>query len=121
MGEKSGSDLIAAECKRQKEVEGWTPEHDDEHTDGSIASAAICYLTRSWLWERFVGKEAFSTVLPMEWPGSWASEWWKPLPAPGKIITRTHIIRMLVKAGALIAAEIDRLQRLKEREARGDE
>jgi len=34
------------------------------------------------------------------WP--WGSEWWKPSKDP---------IRDLVKAGALIAAEIDRLQK----------
>jgi hypothetical protein len=37
------------------------------------------------------------------WP--WDEKWWKP---------STNPIRNLVKAGALIAAEIDRLQRVTE-------
>jgi hypothetical protein len=41
------------------------------------------------------------------WP--WDQDWWKPSPDP---------IRNLVKAGALIAAEIDRLQRLAPPEAK---
>lgn len=32
-------DEIAAERRRQIEVEGWTPEHDDEHPDGHMNSA----------------------------------------------------------------------------------
>lgn len=38
--------------------------------------------------------------LPMDWP--WADDWWNPSDDP---------VRNLVKAGALIAAEIDRIQR----------
>jgi hypothetical protein len=40
--------------------------------------------------------------IPRPWPPSWSYNWWKPSDDP---------IRNLVKAGALIAAEIDRLQR----------
>ncbi len=40
---KTGIELITAERKRQIEKEGWTPEHDAEHTDGSLALAAVCY------------------------------------------------------------------------------
>lgn len=36
-------DEIAAERERQKSVEGWTLEHDDEHADGSLADVAACY------------------------------------------------------------------------------
>lgn len=34
---------IAAERQRQIEVEGWTPNHDDEHDRGEMANAAACY------------------------------------------------------------------------------
>lgn len=34
---------VQAERRRQVEAEGWTPEHDDEHSHGQIARAAACY------------------------------------------------------------------------------
>jgi hypothetical protein len=86
-------DLIAAERQRQVESEGWTPEHDDSHTRGEIARAAGVYAmpsNHSW-------KEA-------NWP-------WEPESFKHKPPTREGRIRELVKAGALIAAEIDRLRR----------
>jgi hypothetical protein len=46
-------------------------------------------------------------IIGRYWP--WDREWWKPTP--------NNRIRELAKAGALIAAEIDRLQRLEERKA----
>lgn len=82
---------IAAERQRQISVEGWTFEHDDEHEDGSMACAAGCYALASAL--------PPSDHKPEPWP--WARDWWKP-GAPR---------RMLIKAGALIVAEIERLDR----------
>ncbi len=38
-----GVAAIAAERRRQVEAEGWTPEHDDQHTRGELARAAACY------------------------------------------------------------------------------
>lgn len=117
---KSGVELIAEERRRQIEVEGWTPEHDDEHTNGELARAAICYARPS----PKGGKR-----LKDEWP--WDMSWWKPaLPEMtehfhgreqagdpvGISINdeawRKANIRNLVKAGALIAAEIDRIMRM---------
>lgn len=89
-----GIALIAAERQRQTTVEGWTPEHDDSHDDSQLLSAAIVYAERVRL------PESFASTLPPMWP--WAAKWWKPSADP---------IRNLVKAGALIAAEIDRLNR----------
>ena len=97
---RDGVGLIAAERKRQVEAEGWTPEHDDDHSDGSLAVAAACYATQAnqGLYEN--GMKARDAMLTY-WPWDWG--WWKPTP--------DNRIRELVKAGALIAAEIDRLQR----------
>jgi len=39
---KSAANDIIAERQRQTSAEGWTAEHDDEHTEGEIASAAAC-------------------------------------------------------------------------------
>lgn len=80
---------VAIERRRQVEAEGWTPEHDDEHSNGEMADAAALYAS---LQVRHL--TGFAT-----WP--WAAEWWKP----------TNRRRDLVKAGALIVAEIERLDR----------
>lgn len=88
---KSGVQLIAEERKRQIEKEGWTREHDDLHKDGQMAQAAACYVV------------PILAEISYLWP--WEEKWWKPCP--------DNRIRELQKAGALIAAEIDRLNRIK--------
>lgn len=90
---KSGIELIAEERQRQIEVEGWTPEHDDAHQYGELSKAAAVYALLGTDAETCEGDGS-------AWP--WSPEWFKPS-------TR---LRDLVKAGALIAAEIDRGQRL---------
>lgn len=98
MDEKNGVDLIAAERQRQIEQEGWTPEHDDEHDLGEMVTASMCYAIHAS--HRSRGQAPPIDAISARWP--WAAEWWKPSDDP---------IRNLAKAGALIAAEIDRLQR----------
>ena len=88
----TGVELIAAERQRQIEVEKWTPEYDDGHHIGEMARASACYAMRPYL---------HMDKLAMYWP--WDMKWWKPCP--------NDRIRELSKAGALIAAEIDRLKR----------
>lgn len=39
----AASRAIDAERQRQISVEGWTPEHDDQHDDGSLLQAAVFY------------------------------------------------------------------------------
>jgi hypothetical protein len=90
---KSGVELIAAERARQISQEGWTPEHDDEHTDATLGRAAITYIIAA-------DQDRMFESAAVHWP--WDMDWYKPSSDP---------IRNLVKAGALIAAEIDRLQR----------
>ncbi|WP_347220307.1 hypothetical protein [Chryseobacterium sp.] len=79
---------VLAERQRQISVEGWTPEHDDGHDTEELAFAASCYATADE-----------GEAPPAVWPWDWS--WWKP---KGRR-------RNLVKAGALILAEIDRLDR----------
>ena len=100
----SGIERIAKERQRQLEQEGWTPERDDRYLHGDLASAAHCYAQYAG-WQSH-GHANFPTPAerPVEWP--WVSEWWKPSEDP---------IRNLEKAGALIAAEIDRLERVRAR------
>jgi hypothetical protein len=93
---KTGIELIAHERERQVKVEGWSEEHDDTHKKSALAVAAVEYANCSIYQQR--GCE----YVPLQWP--WGMKWWKP---------SSNKIRNLVKAGALIAAEIDRLQRVK--------
>ena len=85
---------IKEERERQVNQEGWTTEHDDEHTDGSLAKAAACYARSSPEVHMYNG--------PSIWTWPWDDKWWKP----------KNRRRDLVKAGALIVAEIERLDRI---------
>lgn len=107
-------DDVAAERQRQMDVEGWTPEHDDQHSRGELAIAAGWYALNSdshnWTDVLGVGDDgSVSYKLFGEpngyyrWP--WSIDWWKP----------TSARRDLVKAGALILAEIERLDRAEKR------
>lgn len=98
----NGVELIAAERKRQIEKEGWTTEHDDGHDGGELANAAACYAATPSA-RKVTSMSGAKIVLDFFWPFS--RDWWKP--------TRNRV-HELAKAGALIAAEIDRLQRAEE-------
>lgn len=97
----SGADLIAEERKRQVRQEGWTPEHDDEHDAAELTMAAYAYLYWAVGQVNGICWPEDRDRVPNSWP--WGDESWKPSDDP---------IRNLVKAGALLAAEIDRLQRV---------
>ncbi len=92
---KNGVELIADERERQITTKGWDASHDDTHVGGDMLWAACCYVEQVQILDKS------DKSMPETWP--WDYEWWKPSPDP---------IRNLVKAGALIAAEIDRLQRV---------
>lgn len=81
---------VIAERQRQQSVEGWTPENDDQYGKSQLLWASSCYLLNTI--------QPFNRI-PMDWP--WDSSWWKP----------TNSRRDLVKAGALILAEIERIDR----------
>ena len=87
----SAIELIAEERKRQIEQEDWDSSHDDNHIFDELAKAAACYALPPTI-----------GVRTEHWP--WDFNWWKP--------TENDRIRELVKAGALIVAEIERLKRL---------
>lgn len=82
---------VLAEHQRQISVEGCTPQRDDEYTDEELARAAVCYALPQGDYE--------IPEPPEFWPWPMAS--WKP----------DERRRELVKAGALILAEIERLDR----------
>ncbi|NID15014.1 hypothetical protein HBF32_05970 [Luteibacter yeojuensis] len=87
----SGVARIAAERTRQILAEGWSTAHDRQHGAGELVSAACVYAMATL--ETGVPPIAVMNL----WP--WARTWWKP----------GTPVRNLEKAGALIAAEIDRL------------
>lgn len=101
---KSAAKDIIAERQRQISEEGWTPEHDDKYNDFQLALAAAGYAQNV---ADYAGEycQPHSSINwtdapePEAWP--WSPVWWKP----------TNPRRDLVKAGALILAEIERLDR----------
>lgn len=93
---------IAKERLRQHNVEGWTPEHDDAHVSAELAMAGACYALASFL----NTEHALNTTFTRYWP--WDRKWWKPK------TPRENLVR----AGALIVAEIERLDRLDQFEIR---
>jgi hypothetical protein len=98
-------DEIAAERRRQVEVEGWSAEHDAEHSLGEMADAAACYAAtfRVFKAEEAVGRDYEPYTQYVDgWP--WDDEWWKPKDRR----------RDLIRAAALIVAEIERLDRREE-------
>lgn len=100
---KTGIELISEERQRQIEKEGWTLEHDQEHKNGALAMAACCYALPDDSYQGHTG-----TFCRKNWPFEWS--WFKPESTGNFPVGR---IKELTKAGALIAAEIDRLQNLK--------
>jgi hypothetical protein len=105
----SGAIRILNERQRQMEKEGWTAEHDDEHTNSELAYAAVAYAAPHIVYaKREYGNE---TRFVDVWPEDWDNDWDK---RPRGKYTNKKRIRALEKAGALIAAEIDRLLRLEE-------
>jgi hypothetical protein len=107
LSEKPNAAIIAAKAladittERQRQIgtEGWTPKHDDQHDKGELAKAAACYTLADSFRASF--------LRDCLWP--WSLDWWKP----------TDRRRDLIKAGALIVAEIERLDRAAIARARG--
>jgi hypothetical protein len=92
---------VLAERERQMTAEGWTLDHDDEHTSGEMAKAAAAYALNAGNVALGWPKDPLRAVCepPPFWP--WDRDWWKP----------DTLRWMLVKAGALILAEIERIDR----------
>lgn len=95
----TGAELIAKERVRQIEEEGWTKEHDSSHHEGDLVMAAVCYASPD---TELYYIEGDGTEVPVGWP--WDVAWWKP---------SGDRVKDLTKAGALIAAEIDKINNSK--------
>lgn len=99
---------VARERERQMAVEGWTPEHDNQHMDGEMAMAAACYAAPERIDVQYTrvdhngdGALQYTESHVDAWP--WSPEWDKR--------DKHDRRRQLVIAGALIVAEIERLDR----------
>ena len=95
---------ILVERFGQVNREGWTAEHDDRHRTGDLARAAATY-ARASLLPHPISDAVREALIRTEWP-AWDEVWFKP----------KSPIRDLERAGALIAAEIDRRLRAGEKE-----
>lgn len=114
-GMSKASDDVLAERNRQVVSEGWSAEHDDDHDGGGLAEAAVCYAShaaaRGFIFDRYPDEYRADRPFPEDrtvfghgdvtWPKGWAWSWWKPK-SPR---------RDLVRAAALLIAEIERLDR----------
>lgn len=102
MGDRDLSMFIAVQIvdERQRQIggEGYSTSHDDEHIEGEIAMAASVYADPSPETENSGG----GRFTPKRWP--WNPSWYKP---------KADRRRELIIAGALIVAEIERLDREK--------
>ena len=101
---KRGIDLIAEERQRQIDVEGYSEQHDSQHYTSELIYAAIAYVESAKVGVNCAEMSNTNqheimrrkTEMGRYYPFGWT---FKP----------STDIRDLVKAGALIAAAIDRL------------
>jgi len=94
---------VLAERRRQIEVEGFGSEHDDAQHDGDLALAAATYAAYRSLQRDTRGRKLADAFVTGLWP--WPTHWWKPRDRR----------RDLVRAAALLIAEIERLDRTTDR------
>lgn len=101
---------VLAERQRQVAREGYTTAHDDEHTDGELSAAAAAYAWAAGCNMDPHGVERYEPDAkpPKMWP--WDDGDWKP----------GDVRRMLVKSGALLLAEIERIDRAAMKEQPSD-
>lgn len=109
--ESKAEEDVLAERRRQVHELGWTTKHDDEENrDHQLAEAAVVYAdgatlhdqARKYLASRGHPAAPFKPASWVDkWPSSWDLSWYKP----------TTRRRDLVKAAALLIAEIERLDR----------
>lgn len=84
---------VIADRQRQIEEEGFTCRHDDKYPEGTLSTAGACYAANAF------DRTKKNSGPPFSWP--WPKKWWRPK-SPR---------RNLVRAAALIIAEIERFDR----------
>ena len=104
-----GAEDVLSERMRQILNEGFDKAHDDAHNNFDLAEAAACYVQHTVKFAHHMqvnGSTYRAQFVPANWP--WHSTWWKPKDPR----------RDLVRAAALIIAEIDRLDRASKSEVK---
>lgn len=91
--------IIASERLRQQTVEGYDPSHDDKHDRSQLWFAARCYHASA-------NSGDVNAFLDW-WP--WDLKYWKPIKRDGTQEVDKKLC--LIKSGALIVAEMSRLDR----------
>lgn len=102
---RSAADVLA-ERERQQVEEGFDAEHDDRHPQGTLAQAAAAYALwpeRVYIHNESERQQVFTDVFPF------ASQW-------DRRYADLDRRDLLIKAGALILAENDKLDRAHARE-----
>lgn len=105
----TGVSLIAKERKRQIDEEGWSSKHDDKHIWDELALAAAVYAIPRNHRTIIAGSRGESNIQRALWPFEF--HFFKPSTHSDHIPRAEERIKELKKAGALIAAEIDRIIR----------
>jgi len=104
----NGAERIAAERQRQIDDKGYSPDHDAHHRNGALAWAAAVYAAPAPIFHIEVHEGASDGVRQgqMAWHEPWPVGWERD---SYLLMSPTQRVRQLEKAGALVAAEIDRL------------
>jgi hypothetical protein len=117
MDYEEGARRIMLERRRQIQQEGWDDARDDTLVGGELAWAAVCYASPERV---YTLNQAITPMDPeIAFRDPWPTEFdpaFDKRPGYKRRPTTKQRIRALEKAGALIAAEIDRLLRLQEAE-----
>lgn len=92
-GRNAAAKDVLTERSRQVKAEGWTPKHDDQYTEQQMPRAAATYVLACL--------PPYKDQTPDSYAWPWDRSWWKP----------STPRRNLVKAAALLLAEIERLDR----------
>lgn len=100
--------LVAKERTRQIVEKGYTREHDDEHTDGSIADAAACYASTHDMLRYAQPWGQTKMVHGVVW--RWSPKYFKKNEHDRK--------QQLIIAAAFINAEYDRIVRAEKKDSR---
>ncbi|WP_227509203.1 hypothetical protein [Acinetobacter johnsonii] len=95
---------VINERQRQINQEFYSTENDDEYKQNELLRAAVCYaenvVRRGWVFDSNFGPDVYQEEeVPDLWP--WDLDFWKP----------RNPRRDLVRAAALLIAEIERIDR----------
>jgi len=99
---------VLEERRQQLTREGWSHKHDDKYTEGELVRGAVSYALNAIGQPDYVealelidghAKAHRQVLVPRHWP--WSRRWWKPKDPRAD----------LVRANALLVAEIERLDR----------